>query len=102
MTGVIRITALIVRIARLDPMTMPMGRVTVISADPGVLAIAPFIMPRDPDRRVIGAGPLLVVLLRRRWRLIANVKAYNLSVTRGTGDKACDRRDRGHGQDLDR
>ena len=61
MTGIIGIAVLIVRVTRSDPMTVPMGRIAVVTSDPDVLTIPPFVMTGDPDSRLIGALPLLII-----------------------------------------
>ena len=66
MTGAVRIAVLMVRVAGRHPMTVSMRRVTVIAANPDILPISPFVMARDPDRRVIGSLPLMVFSRRRR------------------------------------
>ena len=75
MTGIVRIALLIVRVAGRDPMTVSVGRVTVIAANPDILTIPPFVMTGNPNGGMVGLLPLLIVLLRR-WRpLSANVYA---------------------------
>ena len=69
MAGVVRIAALVMRITGCYPFTVPMGRVGIITANPDILPVLPFVMAGNPDCRVIGLLPLLIILLRRRRAL---------------------------------
>ncbi len=73
MAGVVGVAVLVMRIAWSYPVAMPMRRVAVIAADPGVLIISPFIVAWNPNGGMVGPLPLLIVLLRRRWALRTDV-----------------------------
>ena len=62
MPGMVRIAVLIVRITGCHPVTMPMGRITVIAANPDILIIAPFVVTGNPDGRMIRTLPLLIIV----------------------------------------
>ena len=77
MTSFVKIAPLIVRIARCDPVTMPVARVGVISADPDVLSVPPFVVTGNPDSRMIWTLPLRVILPRWWWPLHADLNTEN-------------------------
>lgn len=75
----IGVTALIVRISGRYPMAVGVGRVSVIATNPGILPVLPFIVSGNPDSRMIGTCPAVILL--RWWRgLVANLKNKSLSV----------------------
>lgn len=73
MTGNVGIAVLIVGIAGCHPVTVPMGRVTVIAANPDILSIPPFMVTGNPDGRVIRPLPLLIIFARLGRALRADV-----------------------------
>ena len=75
MTGAVRIAILIVRIAGRHPMTVPMGRVTVVATNPEVLSVAPFVMSGNPDGRLMRALPLRIIFPIAGRSLISDVDA---------------------------
>ena len=75
MTGSVRIAVLVVRVARRHPVTVTMGRVTVIAANPDVLSIPPLIVTGNPDGGAIGTRPWLIIFARLGRALRADVDA---------------------------
>ncbi len=69
MTGGVGIAVLIMRIAGFDPVAVTMGRITVVTPNPDVLPVPPFVMTGNPDSSMIRTLPLLVICLRRRRTL---------------------------------
>ena len=73
-------------------MTVTVGRVTVITSDPNVLPVLPFVVPGNPNRSTVRSLPLLIILTRRRGRLVANMDHERLGAGRESGRKTSNRR----------
>ena len=89
----VSIPGLVMRVLRRDPMTVAVRRVTIIAPDPDVLPVLPFVVSRNPDCGVIGLGPLLIILTRRRRRLVSDVENHSLSASRNVGSEKRKRRE---------
>ncbi len=76
-------------------MTMFVRWVSVITADPGIVPVLPFVVSGNPDCRMIRTRPALILLWRRR-RLIADLDNDSLCFDGSGGHKAGNHRHSHH------